>query len=88
MRDLPTSQNFLASKYSCSPILGSRIQDSNIVRKMANLRQLNVPNTPVSDVGLENLKGLANLQWLILSRTKVTDVGLEHLKELTSLQKF
>jgi Leucine-rich repeat (LRR) protein len=42
--------------------------------------------TRLTDVGLENLKGLSGLQRLDLSSWRVTETGLEHLRGLTSLQ--
>ncbi len=43
---------------------------------------------PVTDAGLEQLKGLRQLQWLDLERTKVTDGSLECLSGLTQLQRL
>jgi hypothetical protein len=43
---------------------------------------------PVTDAGLEHLKGLTQLQTLLLDNTAVTDAGLEHLKGLTQLKSL
>jgi len=45
-----------------------------------------VCDTRVTDVGLEQLKGLTQLRELYLEYLDVTDIGLEHLKALTQLQ--
>ena len=42
--------------------------------------------TPVTDAGLEHLRGLTQLRFLSLDSTPVTDAGLEHLRGLTQLQ--
>jgi hypothetical protein len=42
--------------------------------------------SPITDAGLEHLKGLTRLKELLLNGPQVTDAGLEHLKGLTQLQ--
>ena len=42
--------------------------------------------TPVTDAGLEHLRGLTQLQLLSLDSTRVTDAGLAHLRGLTQLE--
>jgi hypothetical protein len=44
--------------------------------------------TPVTNAGLEHLKGLTKLQKLDLDRAQITDAGLKHLKGLTKLQEL
>ena len=55
---------------------------------MTQLQALNLQSTPVTDAGLEHLKGLTQLQALGLWCTQVSDAGLEHLKGLTQLQSL
>jgi len=43
--------------------------------------------TPITDAGLEQLKGLPQLKSLHLRATSVTDAGMVHLKELKNLQE-
>jgi hypothetical protein len=43
---------------------------------------------PVTDAGLEHLRGLAQLQNVYLNSILVTDAGLEHLKGLAQLQEL
>jgi hypothetical protein len=50
--------------------------------------RVNLGFLPVTDAGLERLKGLARLRWLDLERTRVTDAGLECLKGLTQLRRL
>ena len=40
----------------------------------------------VTDIGLENVKGLTSVRTLLLNNTQITDAGLEHLNVLTNLQ--
>jgi hypothetical protein len=44
--------------------------------------------TPITDAGLEQLKGLPQLKSLHLRATSVTDAGLMHLKGLTNLEEL
>ncbi len=41
---------------------------------------------PVTDAGLEYLKGSSQLRTVMLNQTRVTDAGLTHLRGLTQLQ--
>jgi len=50
------------------------------------LRGLYLPNTAISDAGLEYIKDCNTLEVLSLSDTQVTDAGLAHLKGLTNLR--
>src|SRR5260370_1399090 len=45
-------------------------------------------DTPVTDVGLQELRGLKSLERLELNATKVTDAGLKNLKELSALKSL
>jgi Leucine-rich repeat (LRR) protein len=47
---------------------------------LANLEELNLPNTRISDAGLVHLEGLKRLKRLNLSGTRVTDAGLNRLR--------
>ena len=51
-----------------------------------DVRVVYLKNSPVTDAGLEHLRGLTQLQYLSLDSTHVTDAGLEHLRGLTQLQ--
>ena len=42
--------------------------------------------TPVTDVGIEHLRGLTQLCELALANTRITDAGLKHLHGLAQLQ--
>lgn len=63
------------------------ITDTEVQRlkKLTNLRRLDLGGTPVTDASLVHLKGFTNLQRLSLSITQVSDSGLEHLTGLTRL---
>jgi hypothetical protein len=50
------------------------------------VRAVSLWGTPVTDAGLEHLRGLTQLQVLSLDGTPVTNAGLEHLRGLTQLQ--
>ena len=63
--------------------------DRELVGRWKNdLLSLDLSRTPVTDAGLELLKGLPRLQILDLDQTSVTDVGLAHLKESSPLQRL
>jgi hypothetical protein len=54
----------------------------------ADVSQVFLDNTQITDTGLECLRGLAQLQDLALDKTQITDAGLAHLKELAQLQNL
>ena len=47
----------------------------------ADLRQLDLESTQITDAGLAHLKGLTGLRQLNLEGTKITDAGLADLKK-------
>ncbi|MGA2618050.1 MAG: hypothetical protein ABSF26_10605 [Thermoguttaceae bacterium] len=49
---------------------------------------VNLPNTKVTDAGLERLKRFPQIKGFNLGGTQVTDAGLEHLKGLTKLRRL
>lgn len=51
-------------------------------------RIVNFNSTPVTDPGLEHLRGLTELRVLYLNGTWVTDAGLRHLRGLTQLKRL
>ncbi|MBC7856004.1 MAG: hypothetical protein IAF94_21455 [Pirellulaceae bacterium] len=53
---------------------------------LANLKELSVNNTNLTDAGLERISWLPNLESLDLSHTQVSDAGLVHLKRLANLK--
>ena len=58
------------------------VTDSDLIhlRRLGNLRRLDIARTAVSDVGLAHLQGLTRLQVLI-NNTQVTDAGVNELKK-------
>lgn len=58
------------------------------LNSIANIQQLSLMGTDITDAGLEHLKELNSLQQLDLSATKIADAGLESLKELENLQQL
>ena len=62
------------------------VADLAHLKRLAQLRQLDLRGTTITDAGLEQLKGLSQLQGLLLSGTQITDVGLEQLRGLAQLQ--
>ncbi|HZL35481.1 MAG TPA: c-type cytochrome domain-containing protein [Tepidisphaeraceae bacterium] len=52
----------------------------------AQVYDLNLANTKVTDNGLKSLEGMKNLHRLHLEKTPITDGGLVHLKGLTGLE--
>ena len=55
---------------------------------LVDVRSVYLDNTPVTDAGLEHLRGLTQLEWLNLSHTQVADDGLAHLRGMTRLQEL
>ncbi|MEI8376184.1 MAG: SUMF1/EgtB/PvdO family nonheme iron enzyme [Planctomycetota bacterium] len=55
------------------------------LRRLTDLRNLNLSHTGVDDMGLESLKQMKQLLSLNLSETQVTDCGLENLKQMKGL---
>ena len=58
------------------------------IRDRTDLQVLLLPDTKVTDAGLEHVSGLANLENLVLNGTDVTDRGLAHLKTLVNLKSL
>lgn len=52
----------------------------------AQVYELNLANTKVTDEGLKSLEAMKNLHRLHLEKTAITDAGLAHLKGLGSLE--
>jgi AcrR family transcriptional regulator len=70
-----------SSGIDLAPALGS-------LNLIANIQQLDLSYTNITDAGLERLKGLNTLQQLYLRGTTITDAGLERLKGLNTLQQL
>ena len=51
------------------------------LKRLANLKELFLAETDVTDAGLEYLQGLTPLRYLDVSETKVTDAGVEKLQQ-------
>jgi Leucine Rich repeat len=56
------------------------------LKSLADLSDLNLSSTDVTDDGLANLAGLTNLVRLNLEETQITDAGLIHLERLTKIE--
>jgi Leucine-rich repeat (LRR) protein len=54
--------------------------------KAADIASLSLSNTPMTDAGLEHLKGLTNLEKLYLYNSRMTGKGLAHLEKLARLR--
>jgi Leucine-rich repeat (LRR) protein len=54
--------------------------------KDAEIVSLSLSQTPITDAGLEHLKGLTNLEKLYLYNSRMTGKGLAHLEKLTRLR--
>ena len=70
---------------------GKEIKDEDLLllkELAANLADLNLGETTITDAGLVHLKPLKNLTRLDLHGTKVSDAGLVNLKEMTKLHSL
>ena len=64
-----------------------KIDDASLaeIKRLTNVKTLDLRNTQVTDIGLKHLKGWTDLTSLNLRDTNITDAGLEHLKGLAKL---
>jgi hypothetical protein len=69
-------------KIGDAPITNARLND---LRKLKNLRTLDLYRTEISDDGLKELTNLKNLTVLDLNYTPITDAGLTELRDLKNL---
>lgn len=60
--------------------------DLGHLRRLTNLKVLNLPGTPLTDVGLAHLPKFRRLEGMKLSATQITDAGLEHIQIQEHLQ--
>jgi hypothetical protein len=51
------------------------------VARCRNFTFIDLSNLPISDAGLEHLKGLSRLQWLFLNGTRTTGAGIKKLRQ-------
>ena len=56
------------------------------LRALAQLKDLNLSRTQITDAGLERLGAFKQLRYLDLTETAISDVGVECLKGLTELE--
>jgi internalin A len=56
------------------------------VARLERVQWLRLDRTPVTDIGLAQLRGMTSITRLDLDDTRVTDVGLAQLKRLTKLK--
>ena len=80
----------IAVKYTPWLVIPSEIQPGRLaaLEELTELRTLDLECFPVSDAGLEHIKGLTHLQSLNLWDAKITDAGLKHLKPLVGLKEL
>ena len=62
--------------------------DLDNLPRLAQLQELSLGFTRITDAGLDRVKGLTQLRKLSLRYTNVTDAGLEQLKGLAGLQSL
>ena len=82
---LAQSTNLLRVDFS---LRGKEVKDEDLLLlkdMAANLTELNLGGTTITDAGLVHLKPLKNLTRLQLHNTKITDAGLANLKEMAKL---
>jgi Leucine Rich repeat len=63
----------------------TRVETAVLVRILL-APQLDLEDTPITDAGLEHVKGLTRLRALSLRGTRVTGLGLQHLKGMANLR--
>ncbi len=77
--------------YTSLVIYGSGFTDqgAELLTRCANLKELQLVGTSMSDAGLRLISQLEHLDWLVIDRASVTDSGistLSNLKKLNGLQ--
>jgi hypothetical protein len=60
--------------------------DLKLLKKLSELRNLDLRFTKIGDAGMAHLKKLKKLQMLNLFRTQISDKGLKSLKKLKDIQ--
>ena len=58
------------------------------LKRLRNVRALDLTGTAITDAGLSHLRGLVNLEDLVLRQTQVGDEGMAALKGLPSLKSL
>jgi len=61
-------------------------EDAVHVGGLRRLICLQLPDTTITDAGLEQLKGLTRLEQLDLTGTRITEMGLRHLAGMTAME--
>jgi Leucine-rich repeat (LRR) protein len=61
-------------------LLRTQVSKLAAIRNLTELNDLWLAGSPVTDVGLRNLKGLAKLKELYIGDTEVTDAGVAELR--------
>lgn len=87
-RAMPLAQgtNLLAVTFSSAAEQTDDAKLALLAPVSAQVFELNLANTKVTDAGLAPLAGLTNLRRLHLEKTGVGDEGLKHLKDLKGLE--
>jgi hypothetical protein len=85
---LPLAQgtNLLAVEFTSNAGQITDEQVALLAPLAAQIYDLNLANTKVTDSGLTALENMKNLHRLHLEKTGITDAGLSHLKNLTTLE--
>mgnify|MGYP000611775559 CR=1 FL=1 len=73
--------------YTSLVIYGSGFTDegAELLTRCADLKELQLVGTSISDAGLRFISELKNLDWLVIDRAAVTDSGLSTLSNLQQL---
>jgi hypothetical protein len=78
-------ERLVAVDFTVAPVSDA---DLAVLKRLPDLRQLNLGGTRISDAGLSHLGGLKGLEELYLLAVPITDAGLEHLRGLTGLRQL
>jgi hypothetical protein len=62
--------------------------DLKLLTSLANLQDLGLSGTPITDKGLVHVGGLTQLRTLSLGQTNIGDEGLSYLRDLTNLENL
>ena len=58
------------------------------LKHLADIKELDLSGTPITNAGMKHLKGLTNLQQLNLWACKIDDAGVAHLANLKNLHEL
>lgn len=76
------SDNFVINELSLAGISITDRELEYCVKRLPDLEQLSLRNTPITDAGLKHMKGLTGLKELNIGGTRLTELGVRELRQV------